>query len=627
MQDVSEYDCWAKFDPEWTLRAYITWNTASIFIVPTCVLGLLYGRITWVVWKAGKMEQKLIARQSCSLVTDNHVPWSQTIMFLGHRQSCSSVTDNHVPRSQTIMFLGHEIKSNGWKSVKQRRPRKKKLFWFTMTGRGGHQVKRYQKVKVVTNNSPCSFRSSRASHPEDSDQLSSSNAEGTQTVWLASSGELKENSACDKTDLGDQPCTEQKSKRRIASRGRAAPSSGNKAPTGEITHLKSSRCEGEGFSTGEANGSVTSRGSCVTWVAAGGENAECLRDGDDDKELRHAKLEQDSGRVNVSPTRIRTNEGGRSTIMSEVNTRGDLSRSHGQSGGKITSGKDCLYVIPSIQYEPGGGDGPANCDQCVLTDSSSLSDEASTSFYNSSSSPLPKRRCDGGERESSRVNKPEAASCCKSCLLSCMQNKRSAQINRAGAVYGHSFREGSEGPGRSKTYRIKLSPSNGSDFCPHETSYSRRGSPATSTTKSLDYARRISNDGNTRAESRGSMAARASIGQGQRLGISRAKVKTIKLTLTVVICYILCWAPFFVGQMWAAYDETAPYEGVGFTIVLLLASVNSCTNPWIYSVFSDTICGRAKTMVCKAPCRWMTDLCSAHTSFGSARKSCYETST
>ena len=44
-------------------------------------------------------------------------------------------------------------------------------------------------------------------------------------------------------------------------------------------------------------------------------------------------------------------------------------------------------------------------------------------------------------------------------------------------------------------------------------------------------------------------------------GLSRAKVKTVKLTLTVIICYLLCWGPFFVAQMWAAWDVNAPFEG------------------------------------------------------------------
>ncbi|CAG5130245.1 unnamed protein product, partial [Candidula unifasciata] len=61
------YDCWARFHPEWTLPAYITWMTASIFIIPTCLLGLLYGQITWVVWKAGRLEQKMLPIKSTRL--------------------------------------------------------------------------------------------------------------------------------------------------------------------------------------------------------------------------------------------------------------------------------------------------------------------------------------------------------------------------------------------------------------------------------------------------------------------------------------------------------------------------------------------------------------------------------
>ena len=44
-------------------------------------------------------------------------------------------------------------------------------------------------------------------------------------------------------------------------------------------------------------------------------------------------------------------------------------------------------------------------------------------------------------------------------------------------------------------------------------------------------------------------------------GLSRAKVKTVKLTLTVIVCYLFCWGPFFVSQMWAAWDANAPFEG------------------------------------------------------------------
>lgn len=53
-------------------------------------------------------------------------------------------------------------------------------------------------------------------------------------------------------------------------------------------------------------------------------------------------------------------------------------------------------------------------------------------------------------------------------------------------------------------------------------------------------------------------ASRAARGAG--VGISRAKIKTIKLTLTVVICYLVCWTPFYVAQLWAAYGDNVPYE-------------------------------------------------------------------
>ncbi|GAB1599397.1 cephalotocin receptor 1 [Argonauta hians] len=68
-------------------------------------------------------------------------------------------------------------------------------------------------------------------------------------------------------------------------------------------------------------------------------------------------------------------------------------------------------------------------------------------------------------------------------------------------------------------------------------------------------------------------------------GISRAKVRSVTLTLVVVACYIICWSPFFVCQMWAAWDENAPYSGEIYTILLLLSALNSCTNPWVYMIF------------------------------------------
>ncbi|XP_060063843.1 cephalotocin receptor 1-like [Ylistrum balloti] len=73
-------------------------------------------------------------------------------------------------------------------------------------------------------------------------------------------------------------------------------------------------------------------------------------------------------------------------------------------------------------------------------------------------------------------------------------------------------------------------------------------------------------------------------------GVSKSKIKTIKLTVVVVTCYFLCWGPFFVAQTWSAFDVNAPFYGAAFAIILLLANLNSCVNPWIFLAFSSHTC-------------------------------------
>uniref|UniRef100_A0A672JQQ7 G-protein coupled receptors family 1 profile domain-containing protein n=1 Tax=Salarias fasciatus TaxID=181472 RepID=A0A672JQQ7_SALFA len=69
-------------------------------------------------------------------------------------------------------------------------------------------------------------------------------------------------------------------------------------------------------------------------------------------------------------------------------------------------------------------------------------------------------------------------------------------------------------------------------------------------------------------------------------GMSKARVKTLKMTVVIVLAYIVCWAPFFTVQLWSAWDLHAPKETATFTILMLLASLNSCVNPCIYLLFS-----------------------------------------
>ncbi|KAG8007863.1 Vasopressin V2 receptor [Nibea albiflora] len=82
-------------------------------------------------------------------------------------------------------------------------------------------------------------------------------------------------------------------------------------------------------------------------------------------------------------------------------------------------------------------------------------------------------------------------------------------------------------------------------------------------------------------------------------GMSKARVKTLKMTVVIVLAYIVCWAPFFTVQLWSAWDTHAPKETATFTILMLLASLNSCANPCIYLLFSGQFPKRLVTLVCR----------------------------
>ncbi|XP_036912801.1 vasopressin V2 receptor isoform X2 [Sturnira hondurensis] len=48
----------------------------------------------------------------------------------------------------------------------------------------------------------------------------------------------------------------------------------------------------------------------------------------------------------------------------------------------------------------------------------------------------------------------------------------------------------------------------------------------------------------------------------ERAPVSAAVAKTVRMTLVIVIVYVLCWAPFFLVHLWAAWDPEAPLEAV-----------------------------------------------------------------
>ena len=47
----------------------------------------------------------------------------------------------------------------------------------------------------------------------------------------------------------------------------------------------------------------------------------------------------------------------------------------------------------------------------------------------------------------------------------------------------------------------------------------------------------------------------------QTPSITKAMSKTVRMTLVIVLVYTICWSPFFIVQLWAAWDPNPPDNG------------------------------------------------------------------
>ncbi|XP_001520272.2 vasopressin V2 receptor [Ornithorhynchus anatinus] len=99
-------------------------------------------------------------------------------------------------------------------------------------------------------------------------------------------------------------------------------------------------------------------------------------------------------------------------------------------------------------------------------------------------------------------------------------------------------------------------------------------------------------------EGRGGRARVPVGGAAEASRVSGAMAKTVRMTLVIVLVYVLCWAPFFLVQLWAVWDPHSPKNGPAFTLIMLLASLNSCTNPWIYASFSSSVSSELRQLLC-----------------------------
>ena len=69
--------------------------------------------------------------------------------------------------------------------------------------------------------------------------------------------------------------------------------------------------------------------------------------------------------------------------------------------------------------------------------------------------------------------------------------------------------------------------------------------------------------------------------------IPRAKIRTMKMSLTIVLTFIVCWTPYFVVfniRIFSDYTYNVPESLMA--VAETLALVNSAVNPIIYGCFN-----------------------------------------
>lgn len=70
--------------------------------------------------------------------------------------------------------------------------------------------------------------------------------------------------------------------------------------------------------------------------------------------------------------------------------------------------------------------------------------------------------------------------------------------------------------------------------------------------------------------------------------LSRAKKRTLKMTITIVIVFLICWTPYYIIAMWYWFDKTSvdKVSALVSKSLFIFACTNSCMNPIVYGAFN-----------------------------------------
>ncbi|KAL5005702.1 hypothetical protein ScPMuIL_016860 [Solemya velum] len=81
--------------------------------------------------------------------------------------------------------------------------------------------------------------------------------------------------------------------------------------------------------------------------------------------------------------------------------------------------------------------------------------------------------------------------------------------------------------------------------------------------------------------------------RGSRGVIPLAKIRTIKMTLIIILVFVFCWSPYFIFNLLDVFllkdTDSETYQSIR-TFIQSMAPLNSAANPIIYGAFSTKIC-------------------------------------
>ena len=118
-----------------------------------------------------------------------------------------------------------------------------------------------------------------------------------------------------------------------------------------------------------------------------------------------------------------------------------------------------------------------------------------------------------------------------------------------------------------------------------------------STLKSRDVGERLSSVTSHRT---GSMDGH-SLSLPPRL-VSNSKRNVIKMTLSVIIGFVMCWSPYFVVGLIRIYSDYRIKMRQAFSVTEIMALIHSALNPILYGIFNTHMARRACKNICMKWC-------------------------